>query len=75
VSTLALTRVECSVAAANLVHHGVGDVQFEALQAHDLLLERVARQHAVHVHRPLLAQPMRAVHGLRGTPHHITRCV
>jgi len=46
-------------------HDRVRDVQFELLQAEDLLLERAARYEAVHVDHFLLSDTVRAIHRLR----------
>ena len=47
-----------------LVHHRVGNIQLEALQPHDLVLQAVPGQQPVHIHCALLTQPVCSIHGL-----------
>mmetsp|Transcript_13234 Transcript_13234/g.26463 ORF Transcript_13234/g.26463 Transcript_13234/m.26463 type:complete len:203 (+) Transcript_13234:97-705(+) len=59
-----LRGVHVLEACVVLVHHAVGDAQLEALQPHDLLLQRPLGDQPVDVDDVLLADTVRAVHGL-----------
>ena len=48
-----------------LVDCGIGNIDLEALQAHDLVLQCVPHQQPVDCDCPLLTKPMGSVHGLQ----------
>jgi hypothetical protein len=48
-----------------LAHHGVGHIEFEALQPHDPLFQRALRNDAIDIDDSRLSDPVRSVHGLQ----------